>query len=272
MNEELPDVWKILRLIVSIISSSGRRSVNVWHVSASVDMRQSRLNEWWNEARWEKNKTASTRKKKKKNREWDGRKKKNCNECQAKSQESAPFHPIVLSIPHRRREVTLQWPWNYWFHRAKSAGKCSFPGPDKSSSVIIVFWGCDCIHLVVFIFVWQFANTSPTLSPPTPDPLPPRNVTRRLTELQYVRGRAAYVLFFSAFNRWRVNSVWSMATRRGHRSLVRAGIDMQIDRRAPGDITPVLSSFDWFAQSTKVRITIFDLHSECAPPTPPEKD
>lgn len=54
----------MLQLIISIISSSGRRSANVWHVSASVDMRQSRLNEWWNEARWEKNKTASWEKKK----------------------------------------------------------------------------------------------------------------------------------------------------------------------------------------------------------------
>ena len=50
---------EMLRLIISIISSSGRRSANVWHASASVDMRQSWLNEWWNEARWEKNKTAS---------------------------------------------------------------------------------------------------------------------------------------------------------------------------------------------------------------------
>lgn len=44
------------------------------------------------------------------------RKKRKCYECQAKSQESAPFHTIVISIPQRmkeqreKRKVTLQWP------------------------------------------------------------------------------------------------------------------------------------------------------------------
>lgn len=61
----------MLQLIISIISSSGCRSGNEWHASASLDMRHSGLNEWWNEARWEKNKTASWEKKAK---EW--RKKK----------------------------------------------------------------------------------------------------------------------------------------------------------------------------------------------------
>lgn len=152
------------QLIIPIASSSGRRSANAWHASASVDMRQSWLNEWWNEARWEKNKTASWWKKEKEKRSrWKEKKKrKKRYECQAKSQESAPFHTIAISIPLRRksrekRKVTLQWPWNYWFHRESLLEKqaqllwvLTSLGPDHC------FRGSGWIHPVVFIFVWQF--------------------------------------------------------------------------------------------------------------------
>lgn len=148
----------MLQLIISIISSSGCRSGNEWHASASLDMRHSGLNEWWNEARWEKNKTASWEKKAK---EW--RKKKNY-ECQPKSQESAPFHTIVSSILQKKKEtaerkVTLQWPWNYWFHRKRLL--------EKQAQLLSVltslvpdhcFQGCGWIHPVVFIFVWHFTS------------------------------------------------------------------------------------------------------------------
>lgn len=150
----------MLQLIISIISSPGCRSGNEWHASASLDMRHSWLNEWWNEARWEKNKTASWEKKAK---EW--RKKKNY-ECQPKSQESAPFHTIVISILQKKkkketaeRKVTLQWPWNYWFHRKRLL--------EKQAQLLSVltslvpdhcFQGCGWIHSVVFIFVWHFTS------------------------------------------------------------------------------------------------------------------
>lgn len=45
--EEMP------QLIISVTSSSWRRSADVWHVSASADGCQSWLKEWWNEAGWE---------------------------------------------------------------------------------------------------------------------------------------------------------------------------------------------------------------------------
>lgn len=133
-------------------------SANVWHASASVDMCQSWLNEWWNEARWEKNKTASWKK------IWSRRKKKTLYECQAKSQESAPFHTIAISIPQRTKnrekwKVTLQWPWNYWFHRESLLEK------QAQLLRVLTSLGLDhclqdsgCIHPVVFIFVWQFSH------------------------------------------------------------------------------------------------------------------
>lgn len=81
--------WRTVRcvempqLIISIISSSGPRSANVWHAFASVDMSQSWLNEWWNQARWEKNKTAFWEKKEREKEEEMEEGKKKHHECQA---------------------------------------------------------------------------------------------------------------------------------------------------------------------------------------------
>lgn len=86
-------------------------------------------------------------------------------ECQPKSQESAPFHTIVSSILQKKkketaeRKVTLQWPWNYWFHRKRLL--------EKQAQLLSVltslvpdhcFQGCGWIHPVVFIFVWHFTS------------------------------------------------------------------------------------------------------------------
>lgn len=178
----------MLQLIISITSSSGRGSANVWHASASVDVHQSRLNELWNEARWErkKNKTASRGKKEKEKKKWSRRKKKEKKgkkqyECQAKSQESAPFHTIAISIPQRRkserkRKVTLQWPWNYWFHReslwekqAQLLWVLTTLGPDHC------FRASRWIYPVVFSVLWQFSHKlARNISSPRPQQLPSR--------------------------------------------------------------------------------------------------
>lgn len=98
----------------------------------------------------------------KKRQRSDGKKKN--YECQPKSQESAPFHTIVSSILQKKKEtaerkVTLQWPWNYWFHRKRLLEKqaqllsvLTSLVPDHS------FQGCGWIHPVVFIFVWHFTS------------------------------------------------------------------------------------------------------------------
>ncbi len=117
----------------------------------------------WSQMGKEQNSFLRKKKKKKKDLKKKEEKKKRC-ECQAKSQESAPFHTIAISIPLRRksrekRKVTLQWPWNYWFHRESLLEKqaqllwvLTSLGPDHC------FWGSGWIHPVVFIFVWQFLH------------------------------------------------------------------------------------------------------------------
>lgn len=146
---------QMLQLIISIISSCGCRSANVWHASASgVPVLAKRMMKW---SQMGKEQNSFLRKKRK-------GEKKCCYECQAKSQESAPFHTIAISIPQRRkswekRKVTLQWPWNYWFHRESLLEKqaqllwvLTSLGPDHC------FQGSSWIHLVVFIFTWQFSH------------------------------------------------------------------------------------------------------------------
>lgn len=148
----------MLQLIISIISSSGCRSGNEWHASASLDMRHSGLNEWWNEARWEKNKTASWEKKAK---EWRKKKlwmsAKVTGECTISY--NSELNPTKKKKETAERKVTLQWPWNYWFHRKRLL--------EKQAQLLSVltslvpdhcFQGCGWIHPVVFIFVWHFTS------------------------------------------------------------------------------------------------------------------
>lgn len=99
---------------------------------------------------------------KKKKRENEKEKKKTHYECQAKSQESAPFHTIAISIPQRRksiekRKVTLQWPWNYWFHRAEA--KHNFSGSWQVWGLIIVL-GASAEFLLLSSYLCDSFRTS----------------------------------------------------------------------------------------------------------------
>lgn len=203
----------------------------MWHTSASVDIRQSWLNEWWNEARWEKNKTASWEKKENEKGE-----KHTHYECQAKSQESAPFHTIAISIPQRRksrekRKVTLQWAWNYWFHRARKAST-TFLSPDNFRAWSL-FWRLQlnsfwCLHICVTVFTPACKNMSPHDAQQFP----------KMRQVVFVGINIAKLfesLFFSVCFPYSTQSycesqywwLWSMASAiRGHFSLVRAVIDM----------------------------------------------
>lgn len=108
----LPRRAEMPQLIISIISSSGHRSANVWHASASVDICQSRLKEWWKEAGWEE--------REQKQLSGEGKKKmQKCNKKKSNERRNAPtvrqshrraFVRMEISIPHikaKKREESI---------------------------------------------------------------------------------------------------------------------------------------------------------------------
>ena len=148
----------------------------------------------------EKNKTASWRKKKgKRNGVGEKKKeKKNRYECQAKSQESAPSHTIAISIPQRRkrreRKVTLQWPWNYWFHRESLLEKqaqllraLTSLGPDHCFSGLRLNSSC-CLHTRVTVFAPACKKSLCTMC----SAVSPRDVTTCVPETLIKRSCKTY--------------------------------------------------------------------------------
>lgn len=87
----------------------------------------------------------------------------------------------------RERKVTLQWPWNYWFHRESLL--------EKRAQLLRVltslvpdhcFRGSGWIHSVVFIFAWQFSHQlARNISTPFAQQFP-NDVTARVAKLRNV--------------------------------------------------------------------------------------
>lgn len=130
-----------------------------------------RLNELWNEARWvrEKEQNSFPRKKnKKKRRNGVGGEKKEgkktlwmsgkvTGECTISY--NSDLNPTKKKERERKRKVTLQWPWNYWFHRESLREKraqllrvLTTLGPDRC------FRASRWIYPVVFSVLWQFSH------------------------------------------------------------------------------------------------------------------
>lgn len=145
-----------------------------------------RLNELWNEARWvrEKEQNSFPRKKNKKKRrngvggEKKGEKKtlwmsgKVTGECTISY--NSDLNPTKKK--ERKRKVTLQWPWNYWFHRESLREKqaqllrvLTTLGPDHC------FRASRWIYPVVFSVLWQFSHKlARNISSPCAQQLPSR--------------------------------------------------------------------------------------------------
>lgn len=110
-----------------------------------------------------KNKTAFGGKKRT-HMEEERKKKKKCCECQAKSQESAPFHTIAISIPKRRKRKEERRSYTpvavkLLISQRKSARKESGTSLDADRSRAVVdFQRSSQICLVVFISTWQFSH------------------------------------------------------------------------------------------------------------------
>lgn len=98
----LPRCAEMPQLIISIISSSGHRSANVWHASASVDMCQSRLKEWWKEAGWEKREQKQLSGGEKKNE------KKKMQKCNKKKSDERKKNAPTVRQSHRRAFLRME--------------------------------------------------------------------------------------------------------------------------------------------------------------------
>lgn len=131
----------------------------------------------------------------------------------------------------RERKVTLQWPWNYWFHRESLL--------EKRAQLLRVltslvpdhcFRGSGWIHSVVFIFAWQFSHQlARNISTPFAQQFP----RRRDSSCCEAEKRINF-LFVSQYSTESQHVCYSYSVEcdqwhpavRGHFSLVHAVIDM----------------------------------------------
>lgn len=136
-------VWKAAvhaatpQLTTSIITSSGCRSANVRPASAPLDVCQS-----FSKKRWE----VRTKQRKRIQRETRWK----CFECQAQAVwYNSNLNPSKKER-RKKREVILQWPWNYRFHEKQAVKKA------KPSSVFLQSWSLRIAVAEVFIFELHF--------------------------------------------------------------------------------------------------------------------
>lgn len=235
-----------------------------------------RINEMKPDGRKEQNSLV----RKKKQKTWSRRKKnqrKKPDECQAKSQESAPFHTIAISIPQRRERresgrgeklhsnghetidfiEKICWKskhnfsgsWQVWGHHC--------------------FRGCGWIHPVVFIFVWQLSHQlAINISTPCAQQLDVTTCVPGHSDNKAVKRTHVLFVFHIQLNPAVCYSTAECDQWHQPSGVTSALYVPWLICRSSGDshVTSfsVPSDCDWWNRLTKVRIMIFDLHCECA--------